>query len=343
MPHTASPGIVTMLGVFTDTPRNQRLSVSKPVAVITETLDTTCADWLAQHAQVVWQSHEDAVPFADVLATADALIVRTYTQVTQQLLDQAPKLKVIARAGVGLDNIDLPACQARNIPVVYTPDANTQAVVEYVIALMLDVERPRGLLAPHDSPERFHELRKTQVGRHLADLTLGILGFGRIGSKLGRVAHAMGMELLVCDLLPEPQLRGKVDYPFEYVDHETLYRQSDIVTVHVDGRPANRHMIGSDQLAMLRDDVTLINAARGMLIDDHALARWAGEHPQAHVLLDVHDPEPPGEDNPLWPIENVTLLPHLASRTSRAMENMSWVVRDVVKVLRGKAPQYPAT
>jgi phosphoglycerate dehydrogenase-like enzyme len=315
-----------------------------PTVIITETLDRVCADWLAQRAKVVWCSKEEGLELNRQLATADGLIVRTYTQVDAALLARAPRLKVVGRAGVGLDNIDLAACKARGVTVVSTPDANTQAVVEYVLGLMLDALRPRYTLAgPVDAPG-FHRLRKEHVGLQLNELTLGILGFGRIGKRLGQVARAIGMRLLVNDLLPEAELRAAVNYPFEFVDKPLLYRGSDILTIHADGRPANRNLIDRRALAQLKPACLLINAARGMLIDNAALVAWsravAGQGGRA--ILDVHEPEPMPADYPLYGLSNVRLLPHLASRTGRALENMSWVVRDVAAVLEGKAPQYPA-
>lgn len=317
--------------------------------IITETLDEKPAKWLAERAEVIWCKH-DKPELATHLRDADGLVVRTYTLVTPVFLALAPKLKVVGRAGVGLDNIDLPACRGRGVQVVYTPDANTQAVVEYVLGLVLDEFRPRHAMATHVSDDEFHRLRKIHVGRQLDQFTLGLLGFGRIGKRLGRVAAAIGMRVLVNDLLPERTLRDAVAampggaYPFEYVNKETLYRQSDIVTIHVDGRPENRGLVGGDALAMLKPSCLLINAARGMLVNNSALAAWArSAAPHGGVaLMDVHEPEPPPAGYELWGLKNVRLFPHLASRTPEALENMSWVVRDVLGVLDGKSPDYPA-
>lgn len=314
-------------------------AMDKPVVVISETLDEEPARWLGERVEVVWCAHSNQEEFERHLRQAQGLIVRTYTQVNEALLEAAPHLKVVGRAGVGLDNIDLEACRRRGVRVVYTPDANSQAVVEYVLGLMLDALRPRTSLTSPVGPERFHELRRTQVGRQLDQLTLGILGFGRIGKRVGQVAFALGMDLKVCDLLPEVELRKAVAFPFQFVNHEELYARSDILTIHVDGRPENRRLINAEALARLKPDCLLINAARGMLVDTSALAAWARAHPEARIVLDVHDPEPPPADYPLWDLPNVRLLPHLASRTDQAMQNMSWVVRDVWAVLDGREPQ----
>ncbi|MFI4860104.1 MAG: NAD(P)-dependent oxidoreductase [Phycisphaerales bacterium JB063] len=313
-------------------------------AVITETLDSRCADWLAERCDVVWCSH-DAPGFDAHLAEASALVVRTYTIVDDALLDRAPALRVVGRAGVGLDNIDLEACRRRGVAVVYTPDANTQAVVEYVFGLVLDHyrPRPRGTMEAATTPDQFHALRKTHVGQEVADLSLGVVGLGRIGKRITTVAHAMGINTYACDVLPEPELRAAMGgVPFTYVGHDKLYAQSDIVTLHVDGRAGNRHLVDRAALAHFKDDALLINAARGMLVDHGALADWLKTHPDARAILDVHDPEPTPSDYPLHGLPNAWLLPHLASRTDTALANMSGVVRDVAAVLAGDAPKYPA-
>lgn len=304
-----------------------------PLTIITETLDPDCAEWLSQRTELVHCAH-DAPEFDDLLPRAQALVIRTYTLITPELLDKAPNLKVVGRAGVGLDNVDLEACKTRGVQVVYTPDANTQAVVEYVTGLILDDLRPRTTLKPADD---FHALRKTEVGRQLDELTIGILGFGRIGSRMARAAHGLAVQnILINDLLD-------LDEPdYRVVDKPTLFRESDILTIHVDGRPENRHLIDADVLAQLKPDCLLINAARGMLVDHAALADWSTANPGSRAILDVHDPEPPARENPLFDLPNVRMLPHLASRTHTALSNMSWVVRDVAAVLEGQTPKYPA-
>lgn len=318
--------------------------MSPPTVIITETLDDKPAQWLAQRASLVWCSHEKTDELRRQLARADGLVVRTYTLVNDDLLDAAPRLKVVGRAGVGLDNIDLEACRKRGIQVVYTPDANTQAVVEYVLGLMLDALRPRYTLPGAVDAATFHRLRKEQVGLQLNELTLGVLGFGRIGKSLGKVAHALGMKVLAYDLLPEAELRKAAPYSWEFVGPSMLFSKSDILTIHVDGRPENRHLIDADALKQFKPDCLFINAARGMLVDNLALAAWAkavaGKGGRA--ILDVHEPEPPPSDYPLYGLPNVRLLPHLASRTGRALENMSWVVRDIAAVLEGGKPEFPA-
>ena len=314
----------------------------KPKVIVTETLDDRCARWLADRTELVWCSH-DQPDFRNQLADAHGLVVRTYTQVDESLLEAAPRLQVVGRAGVGLDNVDVAACTARKVAVVYTPDANTQAVVEYVLALMLDALRPRQELTDAGSA-RFHNLRKRCVGTQLERLTLGVIGFGRIGKRVGEVARAIGINLLVNDVLPESQLRKQVEYAYSYVPKDELYARCDIITLHVDGRAENHHLIDAGALRQLKRDCLLINTSRGFVIDPHALRDWALSVRESggRAVLDVHEPEPPPADYPLWGLDNVRLLPHLASRTDPALENMSWVVRDVWAVLNGDPPKHPA-
>lgn len=320
------------------------MSKKLPKVVLTEHLDDEALRWLDARTTLVRQSHEQPAALRKAVKDAEGLVVRTYTVVDAKLLRGAPKLKVVGRAGVGLDNIDLPACAKRGVTVVYTPDANTQAVVEYVTGLMLDAVRPRPAMACYVPPPRFHELRVTHIGRQLDGMVLGVLGMGRIGRRVAQVAHAIGMRVLYNDLLTRRQLRLGDDDPSEFVDKATLYREADVLTIHVDGRPENRQLLDAEALAMLKRTCVFINAARGMLIDNDALAAWAKANAKhgAAAYLDVHDPEPPPDDYPLLGIDNVKLFPHLASRTPQAMANMSWVVRDVVRVLEGKKAKYPA-
>ena len=310
--------------------------------VVTEELDEQKAAWLGERVELV-RHRFDAPGFEGALAAADGLIVRTYTVVDAAMLAKAPRLRVVGRAGVGLDNIDAAACRAAGVEVVHTPDANTQAVVEYVLGLLLDRFRPREDLPPGADDAAFYALRKTAVGEELAEKTLGIVGFGRIGQRLGRAAAALGVRVIAHDLLPEAQLRETTaDFEWSCVRLPTLLADADIVTIHADGRAANRHLIDAEALTRLRPDAVLVNAARGFLVDGAALAGWLRAHPRGGAILDVHEPEPPAANDPLRSLPNARLLPHLASRTTTALKNMSGVVVDVDRVLRGETPRFPA-
>lgn len=312
------------------------------LALQTEQLEPGPAAWLADRCELVECAHTDTARLNELLPRAAALIVRTYTQVNTALLDRAPGLKVVARAGVALENIDLGACEARGIRVVHTPGANTRAVVEFVTAFMLDALRPRPCLTQAVPDARWHELRKEHTAkRQLSDLTLGLWGFGRIGSAMARVASALEMRCLYNDLLDIPPARRAGAKP---VEPGTLVRESDILSIHVDYRPANRRLVNAKTLSELRSDAVFINTSRGLVVDPAALAQAMRSRHRAVACIDVHDPtEPITPDYPLLGLPNVRLTPHLASGTETAKTNMSWVVRDVWRVLCGEAPEFPAS
>jgi phosphoglycerate dehydrogenase-like enzyme len=319
--------------------------MKRPTVLVTETLDPQCEAWLAERARVTRPSGPGDEALRGALAEADGLVIRTYTRVDEALLAAAPRLRVVGRAGVGLENVDLEGCRRRGVAVVHTPEANTQAVVEYVWTLVTDWFRPRLWLDAAPSAAEWNRLREDAAGRRqLDELTLGILGVGRIGSRVGAVAAALGMRVQGYDLLGAEATLRRLSYPMEFVGPERLYREADILTLHVDARPANRGLVGAARLAELKPACLLVNTARGMVVDPAALAAWARrvEPTGGGALLDVHEPEPFGPDYPLLGLANVRLAPHLASRTETAMRNMSWVVRDVVEVLEGRPPRFPA-
>lgn len=297
----------------------------RPVALITEPLTAAPLAWLAERADLVHASPGD--PAFDAAAPhAEALIVRTYTTVDAGLLARLPRMRVVARAGVGLDNIDQDACAARSVAVVNTPDANTDAVVEFVVACMLDAIRPRGYLDRALDPDAWNDLRADLVApRQLAGSTLGILGLGRIGARVAAVGAALRMRVIYHDLADIP---GDARHGAEPVAMDTLLADADILTVHVDGRPANRGLIARDQFARMKEDVIFINTSRGFVVDPTACADFMRARPEAQALLDVHDPEPIPVEHPLLMMPNVYLTPHIASATMRAKDAMSWVVRD---------------
>ena len=174
----------------------------KPIVLVTEPLASEPAQWLAKECEMI-QAAPGHANFTAAAPHAQGLAIRTATRVDAQLLDQLPQLKVIARAGVGLDNIDLAQCKARGVRVVHTPDANTQAVVEYVLALVMDAIRPRVFLSsPLDALEWEQTRDELTATRQLNEMTFGILGLGRIGKRIAKVLGALDCQVLFHDLLP---------------------------------------------------------------------------------------------------------------------------------------------
>jgi len=256
-------------------------------------------------------------------------------------LEAAPRLRVVGRGGVGLENIDVPACRARGVEVVYTPDANTLAVGDFVIGYMLQLLRPWNFFRERVyEPKEFKRIRDTVRGRQLNELTLGILGMGRVGRRLGHIAaNGFGMRVIYNDLL---DVADQLDFPAQAVDKPTLYPESDVLSIHVDMRPGNHHLVGREQLALMKAGALVINTSRGEVLDAQALADGLRAGRLAGAAIDVFDPEPPQPNFPLLGLPNVLLTPHLAARTYTAIENMSWVVKDILEVLEGRRPRYPA-
>ena len=247
---------------------------------------------------------------------------------------------MIGRAGVGLENVDVAAAAAGGIQVVYTPAASTDAVAEHTVGLMLALERR--LVAGDASVRagRLAEARRAPPSRELHQCTLGIVGMGRIGRAVGRIAvSGLGMELCYNDIVDVSPL----PFPATPVDKSELYRRSDVVSLHVPLTDETHGLIDDDALRHFKPSATLINTARGAVISADAVARALGESRLAGVAVDVYDPEPPDPDHPLLSAPNVLFSAHTAARTTLAQARMNEVVDDVLAVLAGRRPQFPAS
>jgi phosphoglycerate dehydrogenase-like enzyme len=311
-----------------------------PLVLVTEASDAAPLEWLRTRARVEEVGQDDP-RFGKLLAEAQGMLVRTYTRVNHSLLSKAPKLKVVGRGGVGLENIDVAACRKAGVQVVYTPDANTLAVGDFVFGYMIHLLRPYAFFRESIyEPAEFKRIRNTIRGRQLNELTLGILGMGRVGRRVGHIAaNGFGMRVIYNDVI---DVRSRLDFPAEPVEPARLFHESDVLSLHVDMRPGNENLVGRDQLALMKPAAVLINTSRGEVLDIAALAAALRAKKLAGAAIDVFDPEPPKADFPLLGLENVLLTPHVAARTYVAMENMSWVVKDVIEVIEGRKPKYPA-
>jgi phosphoglycerate dehydrogenase-like enzyme len=312
----------------------------RPLVIQAEELDAPAAAWLAERARLEVCRFDSGARFQELLALADGVVVRTYCRVDQTFLDRAPKLKVVGRAGVGLDRIDVETCRARGVEVVHTPDANTTAVAEYVFALLLDETRPRVVVNRALDLAQWNKVRKElEARRQLREMTLGIWGMGRVGRAVTRIAAGIGMRVIYHDLLDiTPDQR----FGATPVSRGELLRESDVLSVHVDARASNRHLVNAEALALLKHDAILVNTSRGFVVDDEALRVFLLKNGAARAILDVHDPEPIEPFHPLLGVPNASLSPHLAAATRLAHANMSLVVRDVWNVLCGEKPEHPA-
>lgn len=313
--------------------------MARPRVIQTEELDPAAGAWLRESCDLVYCHFADP-GLPEALKRAEGLVVRTYTRVDAALLAMAPALRVVGRAGVGLDRIDVEACRRRGVEVVHTPDANGDAVAEFVFGLLLDRMRPRMYLdRALDQGAWSRARREHEAHRQLCELTLGVLGLGRIGGRVARIGAGFGMRVLYHDVAAIPESRRMGAEP---VTLEALLAQSDIVTVHVDNRPSNRGLVDASYFARMRFGAVFMNTSRGHIVDTAALAAWLRANPECSALLDVHEPEPLPADSPVLGLPNAFLTPHLAAATSTAHANMSWVVKDVWRVLKGEAPLHPA-
>jgi phosphoglycerate dehydrogenase-like enzyme len=277
------------------------------------------------------------------IADADALVIRTAGDINAALMDHAPRLRVIGRHGVGYDQVDVPAATDRGIQVVYTPGANTQAVAEHVFAMMIGVSKhfPGQMRALAEG--RYNDRTKL-VGRDIQGKTLGIVGFGRIGRRVGVIARlGFGMNVLYNDIVAAPaeieQQAGA-----RRVSFDGILAASDYLTLHVPLDASTRRMIDGAALARLKPKAVLINTCRGPVVDEPAVAEALASNHLFGYGADVYTVEPPPADHPLIgkPGLNVMLTPHSAAQTVESLTNMATEVAvDVVGILSGSPPVNP--
>lgn len=311
--------------------------------LVSEWMDDHGLDLLRQIPDIAAyepQAWSDPTALADLVSEADALIVRNNTRVTAGLLDQAPLLQVIGRLGVGLDNIDLDACQARRITVVYARGANAIAVVEYVLQALLYAARPWTDWA-HLTKQGAWQRRLG--GGEVHGKVLGIVGMGDIGSRVARASRQLGMQVLSYDPHLAPFHALIADGTVAAVNTlEELLASSDAVTLHAPLRPETYHLLDNQTLGHLKPGSILINTARGALIDEEALADQLEKQHLEHVFLDVRESEPPILPDRLAAYPQVHLTPHLAGLTNEALgRTTALVLEDVVRVLTGRPPRSP--
>jgi D-3-phosphoglycerate dehydrogenase len=299
--------------------------------VIADSLPATAADALrAAGWSVDTKSGRKPDELARDLANADALIVRSATQVTAALIAAAPKLRVIARAGTGVDNVDVPAATARGILVMNAAGANSISVAELAVGLMLAMAR--AIPAADGSMKQGIWDKKRFMGTELRGKVLGVVGFGRIGREVAVRARAFGMETIAYDPFIAARAADAAGVPLAELDE--LLRRADFITLHVPALPETRHMINAASLARMKKGVRIVNTARGELIDDAALAAAIKSGHVAGAALDVFDPEPP-TDHALTSLPQVIATPHIAASTVEGQElvgnETALQVRDYLK------------
>ena len=269
----------------------------------------------------------------------DGIIVRANGKVTRKMMEAAPKLKVIGRHGVGVENIDLEAATERGIWVVNTPDANDISVAEHFfgVALMLSKMLKKGDLSLREGR---WEARYQYIGKELHGKTLGILGFGRIGKAVGRIGHnGFNMRVLYYDTVKYEGIEKEIKA--EQVGLEEILSQSDFISINLPMVPATKGLIGEKNFNLMKPTAYIINLARGPIWDEKALYKILKEGRIAGAASDVFEVEPAAKDHPLLQLENFIGTPHSAAHTEEALKRMSLVAVDILRVLEGKEPVYP--
>ena len=299
--------------------------------LITEFMDEAAVASLATQ----FETHHDATlvdrhaELIERLSDVDALIVRNRTQVNAEVLAAAPKLKVVGRLGVGLDNIDMPACKARQVAVIPAIGANALAVAEYVIATAMVLSRgvyfssaavgagqwPRGPLSN---------------GREIGGKVLGIVGFGDIGRLVARLAQGLGMRVVASDPMIEAAAPVWKDSGVSFRTLDALLAESDVISLHVPLVSETRNLINAARLSIMKADAVLINSARGGIVDEAALAAALKAKKLGGAALDVFDDEPLKAGSALADCPNLLLTPHIAGVTAEANIRVSSMIAERV-------------
>jgi D-3-phosphoglycerate dehydrogenase len=263
----------------------------------------------------------------EIVRDYDGLVVRSETKVTAAVMDEAVRLRAIGRAGVGVDNIDVPAATTRGIIVMNAPDGNTMTTAEHTLALLLALAR--GVPQAHASLRAGNWERKKFIGVELRGKTLGIVGLGRIGRVVASRARGFEMKVLAFDPFVAPEQAREMD--LELGTLEEVCARADFLTVHTPLTAETRGIIGAREFARMKPDVRIINCARGGLIDERALYAALKEGRVAGAALDVFEEEPPSQSNPLLEFEGVITTPHLGASTREAQEGVAVTVAEQMR------------
>lgn len=280
----------------------------------------------------LWQNVDQ---LADQLKSARAIIVRNQTKMTRDLIEAAPNLQIIGRAGAGLDNIDTDAASEAGIVVSYTPSENSISVAELVLGFMLTAVRRIPAAWLHTRSGGWNRMQF--VGGELFGKTLGIVGLGRIGRLVAERARAFGMTIIAHDEFIDPNSASVIELEARLTSLDDLFEQSDFVSVHVPLTPETRNCFSRDAFEKMKSSAWFINASRGEVVDEAALLSALNEKQIAGAALDVRSQEPP-ENNEFGKLANVILTPHIGAFTNEAQERVvAAVCSDVIAVLAGSS------
>ncbi len=298
--------------------------------LVTDTLAESGLDIL-RAADDVELDYRPGLKGPDLLAAvaeSDALITRSGTAVTPELVNAGTRLRIVGRAGVGLDNVDVEACTARGILVINAPEANIMSATEHTMAMLLAL--CRNIPEAHASVKRGEWTRAKFMGVELDGKTLGVIGLGRIGSRVAARARAFGMRVIAYD--PYITDFGSATK----VSLDQLLAQSDVITVHTPLNDETSGMLGTEQIAKMKNGAIVLNIARGGLYEEKALADALNLGKLSGAAIDVYEDEPPGKEHPLLTAKNVILSPHIGANTIEAQDRVAnQTSKMVLEALRG--------
>jgi len=263
----------------------------------------------------------------EIIKDYDALAVRSATKVTKDIINSAEKLKVIGRAGVGLDNVDLEAATQKGIIVMNTPGGNTISTAEHTMSLILSLSR--NIPQAYASTKKGEWKRSKFMGVELYNKLLGIVGLGRIGSEVARRAISFGMKILAFDPFLSREVAEAMG--IELVEIKELLQKSDYITVHTPLTEETKHMISTQEFAIMKKGVRIINCARGGIVDEAALVTAIQEGKVAGAAIDVFEKEPIPPESELLKLDNVIITPHLGASTEEAQVNVAIEVAEIVR------------
>ncbi|MDB9515859.1 phosphoglycerate dehydrogenase [Roseofilum reptotaenium CS-1145] len=298
-----------------------------PKVLVCDPIDQAGIDILSQVAQVDIKTGLPVEELMKIVPEYDALMIRSGTRVTADIIEAGVQLKIIGRAGVGVDNVDVPAATRKGIIVVNSPEGNTIAAAEQALALMLSLSRH--IPDANQSVKNGQWERKKFVGTEVYKKTLGIVGLGKIGSHVAAAAKAMGMKLIAFDPFISAERADQLGC--RLVDMDVLMQESDYITLHIPKTPETANLINAESLAKMKPTARIINCARGGIIDEAALAEALKNGQIAGAALDVYASEPLGE-SPLTELgKEVILTPHLGASTTEAQVNVAVDVAEQIR------------
>lgn len=268
----------------------------------------------------------DPEALKEIIGQYDGLVIRSATKVTEDLLEAATNLKVVGRAGIGLDNVDIPAATKRGVVVMNTPTGNVITTAEHAIAMMMSLTRnvPAGTSSMKDG--RWD--KKRLQGREVYKKTLGVIGYGKIGSIVADRARGLKMRVIIYDPFVTPEKIQNDGY--ESVSLEELYPQADYISVHVPKMKTTQNLLNKDAFNQMKEGVMVINCARGGIVNEADLYDALESGKVAKAALDVFENEPPSCDNPLLGLDQVICTPHLGASTKEAQTNVAVMVADQI-------------